>query len=189
MTRRKMQGEFLLACALGGVLAGTGAAFMASDVGSRMSTLRENGVVSAAQITGKQSRESRETKVIGGGRRVSQHTTDYTLSLRFDLHAATPHRDFVTGAVLKSNSEPLPFPTSIDVSRQVYDTHNEGGTIMVTFLPDVASYDKDSFQLTETVEQQSSFGFLIWWYLGAATSLAFAAWGVRRFMQLNRPDA
>lgn len=187
--RKKKQGELLLSCALLGLLGGAGASFMAFDVGSRMNALKDQGVVSAAVITGKEMRESREVKVNGGGRRVSQHTTDYTLSLNFDIHAATRHRDFIAGKPVRSEGTPLAYPGSIDVSRAVYETHAEGATIDVTFLPDIAGYDKDSFQLTQTVEEQSSFAFLIWWYLGAAAAFLFGLWGIARYRSLNRSEA
>jgi hypothetical protein len=186
MTRRKKKGEFLLVCAIGSLLLGLGTGYMAIDVGARMNELRQHGVVSAAEIMDKQAREERETKVIGGGRRVSQHTTDYTLGLRFDKHAATLHKDYVAGKPLETKGSPLLYPASIDVSRAVFDAHRTGDFIEVTFLPDIAPYDKDSFQLTETVEEQSSLAFLVRWYLGALAGLALGLWGIIRYRQLNR---
>ncbi|MEO9911733.1 MAG: hypothetical protein ABJ360_14915 [Roseobacter sp.] len=163
---KSKKGELWIAIAAFALLVALTLPFVAMDISGRMNKLREQGVVSVAIIESKHFEESRGTKVqAGGGRLVSRNNILQTFTLSFDKHAATKHKDYASGKKLTSKGRPLPYPYTMTVGPEIYARYDEGDTIMITFLSDVASYDKDSFQRTEAVKQQSQFGNVIWLYL------------------------
>jgi len=179
--RKSEKGGFWIAVAAFAFLASLALPFVAADIGGRMKELRGEGVVSAAIIEGKEQAKSRATKVqAGGGRLVSRNAIEQTFTLSFDNQAATRHRDYKPGGKLASKGSPVPYPYTITVGPEIYARYDEGDTILVTFLPDAVSYDKDSFQLTEIVNQQSQSGFMAWLYLGALMSLVVGIWAGHR---------
>ncbi len=151
--------------------------FVGADINGRMNKLREQGVVAAAVITLKHKEESRETQVqAGGGRLVSRQEIVQIFDLSFDALAATKFSEYVVGVPLRQSSNPLPYPYTMIVGPDVYGRYKQGDTILVTFLGDDLVYDKDSFQLYETVKAQSEFGYAIWFYIASVALLIFGLW-------------
>lgn len=179
-------GGFWAAVAGLALLIGLALPFVAADIGSRMQKLRDEGVVSAATILEKQLDEQRETKVqAGGGRLVSRNTITQAFRLSFDSRAGTGFIAYAEGAPLTSFGEARPSPYTLIVGPDVFARYEVGDTIMVAFLNDVASYDKDSFQLYETVNAQSKFGCGFWLYVASGLLLSVGLWAGLRAWRLG----
>ncbi len=159
------------------LLIGLALPFVAADIGNRMQKLRDEGVVSAAIIVEKQLDELRETKVqAGGGRLVSRNTITQAFRLSFDSRAGTGFSAYAAGAPLTSFGDARPYPYTLIVGPDIYGRYDVGDTILVTFLNNVVSYDKDSFQLYETVNKHSKFGYGFWLYVASALLVAIGLW-------------
>lgn len=165
------------------LLLGLALPFVAADISNRMQKLRDEGVVAAATLLEKQLAEQRETKVqAGGGRLVSRNTIEQSFRLTFDSRAGTSYMAYTEGAPLTSLGTASPYPHTLIVGPEDYARYNVGDTILVTFLNTVATYDKNSFQLYDTLRAHSKFGFAFWLYIAAGILTAiglfagFKAW-------------
>lgn len=137
-----------------------------------MQTLREEGVVSEAAITGKTQSDLGH---YWAANTLGPDEKGYVLNIEFDRHAATRFRDFETGAVPTSKGGPQPYPYALEVEREVFNSVDEGDTILVVFASDIAGYDKEMFQTIEKVKARSGFSILALWYV-AATACFFSCW-------------
>lgn len=175
--KKSKSGELWAAIAGLALLIGLALPFAAADISSRMQKLRVEGVVSAAIILEKQRDEQRETKVkAGGGRLVSRNNITQTFRLSFDSRAGTTFTAYTAGAPLTSLGAALPYPHTLVVGPEIFAQYEVGDTILVTFLNNVVSYDKNSFQLFDTVQAQSKFGFAFWLFVAAGLSLVIGLW-------------
>lgn len=141
---------------------------VAHDLSARMQRLAGEGLVDQAEILAKRQVDRERTDYRG---RPRPGRTDYLLMLSVNTRAATTHREFVkTGAVRRSEGS-LRITHELPVPKAVYERHEVGSRIAVTFLSGQLGFDKDGLQLTEVVAQQGSGGYLLALRLAALGSL------------------
>lgn len=158
-----------------------------ADINNRMNKLRDHGVVTAALITGKHYSEQRETAVqAGGGKAVSRNTINETFDLSIDRIASSTFYDVANGGTVRQSNDPVLYSYTMNVGPAVFEQFNEGDTILVTFLPDSATFDKDSIQLFETVRSQSKANFAIWFYITSALLLIIGIWAGFKTYRANK---
>lgn len=183
---RQNKCELWVAIAALFIFVGFGLPFIAADIGGRMHKLAANGVVAQATVNAKREEKWRENNYRGVPKRPRKRQT---LNISFDRMANIRHQDFVAGKPIEPPADQLPITLDLIVGLDEYAKYSEGSKVAVTFLPDSASFDKDSLQLTETVVEQGGPGFIYALHAAAAAMLLLGLWAGHRGWKQDKENA
>jgi hypothetical protein len=174
--RKGKPGELPLICGVVLMLAAPFALMLQQSDGEKQAALKAEGKVAEAIVKDKSVRSEGYTD--SKGRQKSRDV--HALNLQYDINAELPYAEWKAGKAFAKPQYPAVTSTSLDVGQSYYDALSAGAKTTVVRVPS----DYKSMMLTEQLEYETSFAYLMWWYLGAGAAflagLAMAVTGWRK---------
>jgi hypothetical protein len=163
--RKGKPGELLLMIGLVLMVIAPFALFLTNQEGEKLAALKDNGMV--AQATVKEKSVRSESYADSKGR--SKTRDLYLLNLSHDFNAQQKYADWKAGKPFPVSKYPAVTTREIEVGSSYHDALAAGQKTTVIHNPS----DYKSMMLTEEFEYETSFAYMMWWYLG--TGAAFLA--------------
>lgn len=135
--------------------------------GAEFDELKQQGVVSEAQILRHSQREKHYTDRKGR----DKTSTVYSVEVRYDANAKTTFADWKTNGSVAPAKYPATLTHQFDISGSYVESHPAGTSKPVVFLPGNMS----SMKLAEQVEAETSFSYFLKYYLAMAALFAAGA--------------
>lgn len=174
--RRGKPRELLLMTGVVLMIAAPFGLVLANENGEKLAALKADGMVAEATIKDKSVRSESYTERKGRPKNRDQHA----LNIAHDINAELKYADWKAGKPFAKLPYPAVTTISIDVGESYYDALAAGQKTTVVRNPS----DYNSMMLTEQLEYETSFAYLMWWYLGAGATflagLAMAVMGWRK---------
>lgn len=161
--RKGKPGELLLMTGVVLMIAAPFALVLTNQNGEKLAVLKADGTVSEATVTAKTVRSESYTDRKGRPKSRDHHSLD----LAHDMNAELKFADWQAGKPFPKPQYPAVTTTSIDVGGSYYDALVAGQKTTVVRIPS----DYKSMMLTEQLEYETSFAYMMWWYLGAGTAV------------------
>ena len=161
--RKGKPGELLLMLGLCCMLIAPFALFLTNQEGERLAALKSEGMV--AQATVKDKSVGSESYTDRKGR--SKTRDLYQLNLSHDFNAQLKYADWKAGKPFPKSQYPAVTSREIEVGSSYYDALTAGQRTIVIHNPS----DYKSMMLTEEFEYETSFAYMMWWYLGTAAAV------------------
>jgi hypothetical protein len=176
--RKGKPGELLLILGLCCMLIAPFALFLTSQEGEKLATLKSEGMVANATVKDKSVRSESYTD-----RKGRPKTRDlYSLNLSHDFNAQLKYADWKAGKLFPKSQYPAVTGRDIEVGSSYYEAMSAGQRTTVIHNPS----DYKSMMLTEQFEYETSFAYMMWWYLGtgavvlAGFAMMIAGWRKRK---------
>lgn len=175
--RKGKPGELLLMTGLVAMIVAPFGLFLTNQESGNLSDLKRSGMVAEATVKDR-SLES-ESYTDRKGRTKSRDT--FKLKLSHDFNSQQKYADWKAGKPFPISQYPAVTTREIAVGRSYFDALSAGQKTTIIHNPS----DYDSMMLTEEFEHQTSFTYMMWWYLGAGAiffaglAMTIAGWRKR----------
>lgn len=161
--RKGKPGELLLVTGIVLTLAAPFALVLTHQQGAKLASLKEQGMVAQATVKAKAVRSESYTDRKGRAKTRDHHS----LELVHYMNAELQYADWKAGKPFAKPQYPAVTTTSIDVGKSYYDALAVGQKQAVVRNPS----DYKSMMLAEQLDYETSFAYLMWWYLGAGAAV------------------
>lgn len=161
--RKGKPGELLLMTGVVLMIAAPFALVLTNQNGEKLAVLKAEGVVAEAMVKSKTVRSESYTDRKGRSKTRDLHALDLT----HDLNAELKYADWKAGKPFAKPQHPAVTSTSIDVGKSYHDALATGQKTSVVRVPT----DYKSMMLTEQFEYETSFAYMVWWYLGVGAAV------------------
>jgi hypothetical protein len=174
--RKGKPGELLLMTGVVLMIAAPFGVLLSNENAEKLAALKADGMVAEATVKDKSIRSESYTDRKGRAKSRDQHA----LNLAHDINAEVKYADWKAGKPFAKPQYLAVTTTSIDVGEAYYEALAAGQKTTVVRNPS----DYNSMMLTEQLEYETSFAYLMWWYLGVGAAflagLAMAVMGWRK---------
>jgi hypothetical protein len=157
--RKGKPGELLLMTGLVAMIVAPFGLFLTNQESGNLSDLKRSGMV--AEATVKDRSLENESYTDRKGRTKSREI--FKLKLSHDFSAQQKYAAWKAGKPFPVSQYPAVTTREIAVGRSYFDALNAGQKTTIIHNPS----DYGSMMLTEEFEYQTSFAYMMWWYLGA----------------------
>ena len=161
--RKGKPGELILMTGVVLMIAAPFALFLVNANGDKLAALKSEGMVAEAIVKDKSVRSESYTDRKGRSKTRDLHA----LNLQHDINAELKYTDWKAGKPFAKPQYPGVTTTSIDVGESYYDALAAGAKTTVVRTPT----DYKSMMLTDQLEYETSFAYMMWWYLGTAAAV------------------
>ncbi|MFM5930580.1 MAG: hypothetical protein ACKOPQ_06700 [Novosphingobium sp.] len=176
--RKGKPGELMLVLGVVIALAGPFAAALSRESAAKLAQIKAEGMVTQALVKTANVRSESYTDRKGRTKTRELHE----LGVEHDLNAQLPYVEWKAGKPFPQPRYKAVTSVTLDVGEAAYDRLPPGTITTIARLPS----DYKSTVLTERVERETAFGYMLAWYLGAAAAvaaglaLAIAGWRRRK---------
>ncbi|MFM5907924.1 MAG: hypothetical protein ACKOPO_10125 [Novosphingobium sp.] len=161
--RKGKPGELLIVLGAVLALAGPFAALLSQQGAEKLAQVKVEGMVTQATVKERNVRSESYTDSKGR----SKTRDHYELGVEHDINAQLPYAEWKAGKPFPQPRYKAVTTARLEVGEGYYEDLPPGKTTTIARLPN----DYDSTVLTEQVEHETSFGYLMAWYLGAGVTV------------------